>query len=177
MSENELKQWMESINKGVWAGLAEAAPEMVESIGLRSAALLSSRGRKWFSLKPEKGLASAVAGHDNYTDSSNKTESEISAERRIDLPYGATVEYGNPKITTSNIAGRARVMWKLYMASGKDIRYKWAALSKKAVWNHPAYPFISPIYESYDSEMLERQVLPSIMKQLNAIPNLEIEVG
>lgn len=174
---NDIQQWMRSLTDSVWDGFFGSLPKIMDTIGNRSSALLTGRGYKWFKNTPQNRLANAVAGKGGSSDKTIQSQESMSIERSLASLYGNTLEFGNAKITTQNIESRAKVMWRLYYDSGKDIRYKLAALSKKPTWNHPAYPFIQPVFDGYDEDSLSKDVLPFVVDRINRIPNKEFVIG
>lgn len=178
MSDFNVVEWMAKIQKSVWDAMGETAPDVVDVIGIRAEAILNSRKPAFWGNPRQSGrIQAALRGQDNFTDSFSKTESEITAEREINLPFAYPLEYGGSSKVNPAMAG---VFYKLYELT-KDKKYKWAYVSAKNGWKSEfkrnAHPFVAPAYDAVNEETLTRLLEPYLTKELNKIPNLEVIIG
>lgn len=165
-------EWIGTIRRGIWESFSSSAPEIVDDIGRRAAQIVKQKTGKWG--KPTGRLANALEGKDNYSESLSKTDTEIVAERTIDLPYAWAIEKGN-FYTNVTPAVRGRML-RLFKET-KDPKYIKAFLSKKTKWFHKAYPYLEPAIQQTEIGTLVNIFEKHFVKELSKIPNMEITLG
>lgn len=178
MSDNEITEWMNLITRGIWDAFGSSAPDIVNVVGLNAAQIVANRKPGFWVDRNARNarLQNALMGADNSKDNLIKTDTEITAEREIGLPYAWIVEKGG----STKVPSKFGIFYRLFKET-QDPKYKalWLAikLGRKTSLNHLPHPYIEPSYDSLTDEKLEQIVMPYIEKELKKVSNLEIIIG
>ena len=174
----EIQDWMNKIRQGIWTGLGASAKDIMQVWAVRMVAQM-----KAFAGYPSPPpisklsgrLARAIQGQAESTDGLKKTDTEITYERTLQVPYAAISEYGK-KVSATDAMRRA-MFAKLKSMGQYKREHARIGMGKKGMFEHNPYYFVRDSIEQMTADMIEPAVEKHVKEQLNKIPNLEVVIG
>ena len=175
---SEIQDWMNKIRQGIWEGLALSSPDIMQVWTVRMVAQMKAfagyPSPPPISIRSGR-LARAIQGVAESTDGLKKTDTEITYERTLQVPYAAISEYGKSVDATDKMRKAMFAKLKLSGHYRKDAAR--IGMGIKGKFEHNPYYFVRDSIEQMTADMIEPAVEKHVTEQLNKIPNLEVVIG